>query len=178
MLQALHYSFWDEWLNAQKVTFDGARRLILVNAGVTELDVQNDLYSNWKEWWLQDDHGAFLQAFSAVGGQPLPGGRALGATYFLENGWRVRTWEGDHRLTVTGNLYTIEGTPPFVPTLNPHTITIESTVSNLVDRINVTQPDIDVLIDQAAITLARTSPDLIFVGGKPYVKISDPDLYA
>lgn len=177
MQQALHFGFWDEWLNPQKVTFDGAQKLILINSGVTDINVQDDLYSNWKEWWLAPGHAGFEQAFSAVGGQPLPGGRALGATYFLENGWRVRTWEGDHRLVVAGNLYTIEGVPPFVPTLNPHTISIESTVSNLVDRISVTS-DIDVLIDQASIQAARTSPDIVFVGGRPYVKISDPDLYA
>ena len=134
-MQSLHYGFWDEWLNPQKVTFDGPNKLMLVNEGVTELDVEVDLYSDWKEWASLYDHGKYLPAMRTVGGDPTTGGRALGATYFLMNGWRVRTWEGDHRLTVTGNLYTEEGDPPFIPVTGPHTTIIESNVSNLVDRL-------------------------------------------
>lgn len=172
-LQSIHYGFWDDWTQAQKVTFDAVNRLILVNDGITELDVGTDLYSAWKEWMQQrPEHAGFLPAFRTVGGDPIGPGRSLGGTYFLVNGWRIRTWEGDHRLVVLGNLYTEEGDPPFVPTVNPFTITIESTVSNLVDRIGVS-----VLIDQEAWTAAKVAPDLIFVGGKPYVKLSDPDLY-
>ena len=134
-MQSLHYGFWDEWLNPQKVTFDGPNKLMLVNEGVTEIDVEVDLYSDWKEWAQLYDHGKYLPAMRTVGGDPTTGGRALGATYFLMNGWRVRTWEGDHRLTVTGNLYTEEGEPPFVPVVGPYTTIIESNVSNLVDRL-------------------------------------------
>lgn len=135
MLQSFHFGFWDEWFNPQKVTFDGLNRLILVNEGVTELDVEIDIYSDWKEWSLLYDHGKFLPALRAVGGDPTTAGRALGATFFLLNGWRIRTWEGDHRLTVNGNLYTEEGEPPFVPVRGPFTTIIESNVSNLVDRL-------------------------------------------
>ena len=134
-MQSFHYGFWDEWENPQKVTFDGPNKLMLVNEGVTELDVEVDLYSDWKEWAQLYDHGKYLPAMRTVGGDPTTGGRALGATYFLMNGWRVRTWEGDHRLTVTGNLYTEEGDPPFIPVTGPHTTIIESNVSNLVDRL-------------------------------------------
>lgn len=135
MLQSVHFGFWDEWVNPQKVTFDGPNRLMLVNEGVTELDVEVDLYSDWKEWSTLYDHGKFLPAMRAVGGDPTTGGRALGATYFLMNGWRVRTWEGDHRLIVTGNLFTQEGEPPFIPVVGSYTTIIESSVSSLVDRL-------------------------------------------
>lgn len=134
--QHLHYGFWSEWTNPQKVTFDGINRLVLVNDGVTEIDVEVDLYSDWKEWVTLYDHGKFLPAFRAVGGDPTTAGRALGATFFLINGWRIKTWEGDHRLVVTGNLYTEEGEPPFVPVEGPYTTIIESNVSNLVDRLS------------------------------------------
>ena len=101
----LHYGNWGDWIYPQKVTFDGENRLIYVNEGVTELDVQIDLYSAWKEWMVQyPEHAGFLPAMRVVGGDPIGPGRALGATYFLTNGWRLRTWEGDHRLVILGNL--------------------------------------------------------------------------
>lgn len=128
--------YWDEWNNPQKITFDGPNKLMLINYGVTELNVEVDFYSDWKEWSTLYDHGKFLPAMRSVGGDPTTGGRALGATFFLMNGWRVRTWNGDHRLTVTGNLYTEEGEPPFIPVTGPYTTIIESNVSNLVDRLD------------------------------------------
>lgn len=175
-LVPVRYGFWVDWLEPQKVTFDGIHRLILINPGETEIDVQVDVYSAWKEWQLQEhnDNTKFAPAFRIVGGDPIGPGRSLGVTYFLANNWRMRTWEGDHRLVVKGNLYTEEGEPPFVPTINPHVITIESTVSNLVDRI---ETNVDVLIDMAAWETAKVSPDIVFVRGKAFVKIANPDLY-
>ena len=94
---------------AAKVTFDGTASLILVESGITELDVKVDLYSDWKEWALLTDNLKFLPAMRAVGGDPTVGGKYLGATFFLTNGWKIRTWEGDHRLIVNGNLYSEDG---------------------------------------------------------------------
>ena len=158
-MQSLHFGFWDEWVNPQKVTFDGPNKLMLVNEGVLELDVEVDLYSDWKEWSTLYDHGKYLPAMRTVGGDPTTGGRALGATFFLMNGWRVRTWEGDHRLTVTGNLYTEEGEPPFVPVVGPYTTIIESNVSNLVDRLSRLEalPSQEWALDQHAQTRQETA---------------------
>lgn len=134
--QTLHYGFWAEWVNPQKVTFDGPNKLMLINAGVTDIDVEVDLYSDWKEWVRVRDRAKYEMAMRTVGGDPTTGGRALGATFFLMNGWRIRTWEGDHRLVVNGNLYTDEGDPPFIPVIGPYTTIIESNVSNLIDRLS------------------------------------------
>lgn len=138
-----NWQFWsvydtaNELYGTQNVTFDGPNKIIIVNEGITEIDFREDVYSNWKEW-LHDptqDNEKYLPAISVVGGDPLPGDRVLGTTYFLENGWRMRTWEGDHSLTVTGNVFTREGDPLFVPTLNPWTITINLNTSSLVETI-------------------------------------------
>lgn len=140
-----NYGNWQFWgayapplyLGEQKVTFDGPNKIIIVNEGVTELDFRVDVYSAWKEWTLDPNqiNLKWEQALSAVGGDPLPGDRVLGTTYFLENGWRMRTWEGNHSLTVTGNVFTSEGEPIFVNTLNPWTITINLNTSTLVETI-------------------------------------------
>ena len=57
MLNSLHYGFYDFWeydpergfYGNQSVTFDGPNKLIKVNQGITFLDVDVDIYSNWKE---------------------------------------------------------------------------------------------------------------------------------
>lgn len=142
---ALNFADWAFWeaysppsyLGEQKVTFDGPNRLILINDDVTEIDFRVDVYSGWKEW-VQDPHhnnAKWPEAIAVIGGDPLPGARVLGTTYFLENGWRMRTWEGNHALTVAGNVFTREGDSLFVDTLLPWTITINLNTSTLVETI-------------------------------------------
>jgi len=152
-----NYGNWQFWsvynppllLGNQKVTFDGPNKVIIVNEGVTELDFREDVYSAWKEWVLDPNqlNSKYDYALTAIGGDPLPGDRQLGTTYFLENGWRMRTWEGDHELTVTGNVFTRTGVPLFVSTLNPWTITINLNTATLVETIlpdiSIQQEDID-----------------------------------
>jgi len=128
-------SYW-EWANQSKVTFDGENKLVLVNPGVTDLNIKDDVYSNWKEWEGVYDYMKYEQAFRAVGGDPLPSGDNLGATFFLMNGWKMRTWEGSHTLDVVGNIYTESGQPVFVPTLGDWNILVNSTVSNLIYKVN------------------------------------------
>jgi hypothetical protein len=140
-----NYGNWQFWgayapplyLGEQKVTFDGPNKVIIVNQDVIELDFRVDVYSAWKEWVIDPNQSnpKYAAAISAIGGDTLPGDRQLGTTYFIENGWRMRTWEGNHSLTVTGNVFTREGEPIFVPTLNPWTITINLNTSTLVETI-------------------------------------------
>ena len=90
-----NWQFWGDYnpplyLGEQKVTFDGLNKLILVNEGVTELDFRVDVYSAWKEW-IQDPNqvnAKWEKALDVIGGDPLPGDRVLGTTFFLENGCR------------------------------------------------------------------------------------------
>lgn len=127
------------------VTFDGPNKLIIEIdvAGDNELDLV-EIYSEWKEWVKTSDNAKFLQAFSVVGGDPITGTQNLGSTFFLENGWRIRPAESDHKLTIVGNLYTREpGQSVFVPTIGAFTVNTETRVSSLVDssvsRLDLTQ---------------------------------------
>jgi hypothetical protein len=115
-------------------TFDGINKLIILSSGTTTVDAK-DMYSRWKEWVLVDDNTKYLHAFSALGGDPLPGGRYLGTTYFVENGWKIRPYEGNHTLVLSGNLYARDGSDPFVNTLGSFNVRIMVTVSNLVDTV-------------------------------------------
>lgn len=136
---------WIYWQLYHKVTFDGPNRLILVNEGVTELNIRTDVYSAWKEWVNilgSTDHlenPGFPQAMSVVGGEPIPTGQ-LGSTFFLENGWKIKPYPGNYRLIITGNLFAVDGSDPFIPAdvilTEPNNITINLNTSNLVDLIN------------------------------------------
>lgn len=118
------------------VTFDGPNKLIIVNPGVRSLNVRVDLYSTWKEWVVLGDNTKYLPAFSVIGGDEIGGGRFLGATFFIENGWKIRPAEESHTLTVEGNLYGRGGVDPFTSTLGNFNVRINSTVSNIIDQVS------------------------------------------
>ncbi len=152
-----HHHNYDIWNLSQKVTFDGENKLILINEGITEIDVKVDFYSNWKEWVVLRDHSKFLPALRSVGGDPTVGDDALGATFFLINGWKIRTWEGDHELNLVGNLYSDDGSNPIVATLGPHNILISRTVSNLIDRITISESALTEIQEQILTKVGKES---------------------
>src|SRR4030067_2218036 len=95
------------------VVFDGPNRLIVASSGTIVLDVRDDIYSPWKEWAASGDNLKFVPALRSTGGDPLPGGQALGAAYFLLNGWKIRPQEAHHTLSIVGNMYCEDGNSPF-----------------------------------------------------------------
>jgi hypothetical protein len=120
-----------------KVSFDGPNKLIIVDPGITELDVRVDIYSDWKEWLLLSDNIKYLPALSAIGGDPISAGVFVGTTYFLENSWRIRPYEGTHQLTIVGNIYTREsGGSPVIPTVGDFNVLVTMFRSNIVDTIS------------------------------------------
>ena len=90
------------------VTFNGTSKLIIVDNAITELDVQIDLYSDWKEWLKTDDNSKFLPAMRTVGGDPTTGIKYVAPYFFLTNGWKIKPYSGNHILTITGNLFVDE----------------------------------------------------------------------
>jgi len=139
MWTSTYYGSWNLWALHHKVTFDGPNRLILVNNGETAIDVGTDIYSDWKEWSLLEDYIKYPQAISVIGGEPLGAGQFVGSTYFLENGWRIRPWEGTHTLTIAGNLYTREaGESPTIPTLGAWSVNTTFVRSALVFKVETT----------------------------------------
>ena len=142
-----------------KVTFDGVNKLIIVNPGITELDVKIDIYSDWKEWALLTDNLKFEAALRAVGGDPISDTRNLGATFFLINGWRIRPDETDHRLIISGNIFTDPaGFSPVVATVGDFNAVVEYSTSNLVDAV-VSELDVERISTQVWETLVPTGTE-------------------
>lgn len=142
------------------VTFDGVNKIITVNSGVTSLNVQVDLYSDWKEWALLNP--GFLPAFRSVGGDELQTNYYLAPTFFLLNGWRIRPAEEDRILNVAGNLYVDGSTDsPYIPTIGDYNVMVQSTTSNIVNTVTtgsgVTSQDKTDIIDGVT---AELQPDI------------------
>src|SRR5574342_1221095 len=95
---------------AAKVTFDPANKLIIVRDHITSIDAAIDLYSDWKEEVVASaSMQKVFPAFRTIGGDTLGGGINAGAYFFLQNdvtgSWRIRPYEGNHELSIVGNLF-------------------------------------------------------------------------
>ena len=128
-MYSLYYGNWDYWELRHKVTFDGPNRIIYVNEGEDEIDVEVDIYSDWKEWALHRDNLKYVAALRVVGGDPTPTG-FLGATFFTINNWRIQI---DHAVNFTGNIYSDDYDTPF--SVEEGTELATATVSNLIDKV-------------------------------------------
>jgi hypothetical protein len=119
---------------AEKVTFDGINKLIIVNDGETDLDAERDIYSAWKRWLTdQINYGLtskYEQALRTVAGDTITATQVVSPYFFLMNGWQIRPYEGDHLLTIDGNLFVDGGGNPFTPTVSAHNVTINLITSS------------------------------------------------
>lgn len=135
-----YYNFWEYWQLYHKVTFDGINKLILVNPGETNLSVQVDLYSDWKEWAQTEQNMKYLTPWSIVGGEPTIEGQRLDVTYFLINGWKIKPYGGTYDLTIDGNLFDVDGGSIKVPAdanpFVPNNISINTNTSVIVRRVD------------------------------------------
>jgi hypothetical protein len=127
----IYFGHWDYWELRDKVTFDMFRRLIIVNPGVTSIDVKADVYSAWKRWMVIDDNNKIGQVIRVIGGDATVSGQKAGDIYFLVNGWRLLV---DLSLTaVIGSIFSDDFDSPLI---NPDMVlTQQSLVSSLVTGI-------------------------------------------
>lgn len=133
-------------------TFDGANKLVILDAGTTALSVK-DLYSRWKDWVMTGDNSKYVYAFSSIGGDPIGSGLYVAPYIFLNttDGWMIRPQELDHEVRITGNLYSLDpNLTMFTPTLGDFVVTIIIERSSA--AIAVTVGGVDQATVQAALT--------------------------
>jgi hypothetical protein len=122
---------------AEKVEFDGVQKLIICDSTALIINVLEDVYSAWKRWLLVSDNSKYPEALRTVGGDPISDIISLGATFFLINGWKIRPAEQSYILNINGNLYTDDGSAPFVQTLGNYNVQVIITRSNLIDTVQL-----------------------------------------
>lgn len=97
--------------------FNGDTLTITLDApvgGVYNLDIPK-LYSEWKDWQLADfQNMGYPQAFRGVGGDPITATLSGVPTFFIRNdlGWRIKPFEADHTINITGQLAAQDPTLP------------------------------------------------------------------
>jgi len=104
------WEYWDKFNNDpvtldHVVMFDGPSKTIWILSDVSEVDVKQQLYSDWKEWISLYDNSKYLQAFGTEGGRPISDTEKLGDTYFLLNDWIIRQRDATTTTNIIGNLY-------------------------------------------------------------------------
>jgi len=108
-------------------TFDGENLLIILDSGVTTVNAEIDLYSDWKEWALTGDNVKYPPAFRTIGGDPLSTTINAGSYFFLQNqyGWRIRPPEEDISIEIIGNLVAEDSNLDIItPTLGNFTVLV------------------------------------------------------
>ncbi len=132
-------------------TFDG------INKTITPTDALSftiaDMYSRWKEWVLEGN-SQYSTAFRSVAGDPISDTQNIAPYYFLNtvDGWRIRPFESDYELIITGNLYSEDSDLPlFVPTIGNFTVTVIIERSSAAIAVTVGG------IDQATVQTALTA---------------------
>ena len=124
-------------------SFDGTNLIITLDSGVTEVDVEVDLYSDWKEFFKTSDNSKFPLAFRTIGGDPLTPGSDAGAYFFIQNnlGWRIRPPEENTTILLTGNLAPEDSTLPIlIPTIGSFQVLIAGLqpITQNIDTIKTT----------------------------------------
>lgn len=164
-----YYGFWDYWNLYHKVTFDGINKLIIINDEVTELDVQQDIYSPWKEWVLLETNSRYLAAFQTIGGEPTVAGQRLDVTYFLINGWKLKPYSGTYSLNIIGNIFSSGGgdikVPADINRFTPNNISINVNTSVIVRQVNA-QGGSDVDLTEIENQLNTQSSQLVSIDNR------------
>ncbi len=169
---------------ANHVDYDTDKRIIYVTTAptlvggdmVVNLDIKIDVYSDSKEDWLTNDSlNKFEFPIRSVGGDDLPGEKSLGATFFLDSGWKLKPYEASHVFQVDGNFYSEDGTSPFVSTSGIYNIMVINTVSSLVDSIVQQQAEIEYASFAGAvhIDVNSSSTGTIYPVGTPQLPVNN-----
>ena len=122
------------------ITFDGPNLRIILDSGDTEVNVQTDLYSAWKNWAKTPGNEVHEFAFSTTGGDPVTATGNVAPYYFLNNtgGWRIRPAEEDINVILVGNLYGLDpALPIFEATTGAYTVlvAVERDASSVVEEV-------------------------------------------
>lgn len=118
-----------------KFTVDIELKLVHIDAGVTSLDVQIDLYSDLKLWFKTGSNSGSVDfPIRTIGGDPTSGSQKAGDIYFMQNGWRV-VYDPTETVVI-GALYSDDFVTPWLQVITLKTV-FPAVVSSLVTALTV-----------------------------------------
>lgn len=119
--------------------FNGDERVFYCAVGVNLLTVE-DLYEDWKQWVVSGLGSQYLPMFSAIGKVPSSTG-FTGQYFTIINGWKIKPYDGNHRLQIIGNLDSETGEDYIIPSPG-FTVHVQSVRSDLAQGIAVPNSDL------------------------------------
>lgn len=126
---------------AAKVLFDPINRIIQITQAPdidnqVVIDINIDVYSDGKEDWISNDTLRKLRfPVSVIGGDPITPQKNLGATFFINYGWKIRPYDADHTLIIIGNVFSDDASSPFIQTVGSYNVSIQREVSSIIDGV-------------------------------------------
>lgn len=144
-------------------TFDGEALIITLDPvvdGVLDVDVGDDLYTQWKTW-MKEGNMRYPAAFRTTGGDELTSIINAGSYFFLRNdyGWRMKSFENNGTYFLVGNL---AAQTTALPVFNPTDGTFTAAILGLQP---VTQGVTPAMADQLAFVTFQGSVHLNIASG-------------
>lgn len=127
-----YFSFWDDFVDPLKVTFDGDNRKIYLNTQYSTFRIKEDIYAATKRWLERRQNLSYLPPLRSIGGDVTGSGQYAGDLYFLINGWQIVV---THLANITGSLFNDDVNTPSYLILSGGGVI--STVSSLAYSYNV-----------------------------------------
>lgn len=150
------------------ITFDGDNLEIIITSLGT-YDAEQELYSDWKEWFKTGDNSKYPIAFDTTGGDDIDDTTTISGFFFLRNdlGWRIKMPEADGQVIINGDLFPRDNTlSMFTPSTGSFNVFLRQVVSSksLVNTAagTITQSDLDNIADAVwdeDIVAAHTTAD-------------------
>ena len=111
-------------------TFDGDNLIMTLDAptaNVLTQDVEVNWYNAWKDWQLESPLNRKYPPvfYDSFGGNNIVSGLDAGAYFIFQNnrGWRIRPYEDDQTIYVTGTIVPGDSTLPIIiPTVGAYTV--------------------------------------------------------
>jgi len=112
------------------IDFDGDNLIVTLDTptgGTLNQDVEVDWYNAWKDWQLESSANRKYPPvfFDSFGGNNIVSGLDAGAYFIFQNnrGWRMRPFEANQTIYVTGNIVPGDSTLPIaIPTIGAYTV--------------------------------------------------------
>ena len=92
-----------------KVVFDGENKTVQINTGETDINFEIDIYQEWKQWVVAGNT-QYAPYIKKIGGNEIVDSTLyLPSAYLIYNGWKIIPQQANHILTITGNVFTQDG---------------------------------------------------------------------